>query len=340
MSDFYFATGYVRLLYRYVRAEQVAAATLFEGLATTEADLLRADFEMPFAEQMQLCRHALRSTKPGLGLRVGHQLQLAAHGPLGIAMQSADTLATALGTFVDLVAMRASIFSLSMETPPAVAGLESQSREVRVIVETKGLDAELKPFFSEALLFSLTNCFDFFAGQSQGLYRLELGYPQPSYGADYVGVFGARVSFDCERTLIAFDRQHIKLASPEADVEAFEDAIRRCRAHMQRQAGSLADDVERFLLENPGKLWGVEEVAVLFSMSARTLIRRLKSDGLTYQGLRDEALKSQAVIYLKSMSVEATAMALGFADTSSFRRTFKRWFGVPPSVYTVRSDDP
>jgi len=67
-------------------------------------------------------------------------------------------------------------------------------------------------------------------------------------------------------------------------------------------------------------------------MSGRTLIRKIRERGTTYQALRDTALKRQAKIYLATMSVEAAGLALGFADTSSFRRTFKRWFGCNPSA--------
>ena len=98
----------------------------------------------------------------------------------------------------------------------------------------------------------------------------------------------------------------------------------------------LVQRIESFLYENPGKLWTVVEIAPLFAFSPRTLIRQLKSRGTTYQALRDDALKHQALKYLSSMSVEAAAISLGFADTSSFRRTFKRWFGVPPSGYRAR----
>jgi len=35
---------------------------------------------------------------------------------------------------------------------------------------------------------------------------------------------------------------------------------------------------------------------------------------------------------LESMSVEATAVTLGFSDASSFRRACRRWFGVPPAA--------
>ncbi len=82
-------------------------------------------------------------------------------------------------------------------------------------------------------------------------------------------------------------------------------------------------------------------MAAFLGLSSRTLMRRLQEEGITFQKLRDNVLKQQSLDYLKNnnMSVEATAIALGFSDTSSFRRTFKRWFGQKPSAHIGSTAD-
>jgi AraC-like DNA-binding protein len=163
--------------------------------------------------------------------------------------------------------------------------------------------------------------------------RLELAYARPAYGADYGSVFGEPVVFGGPHTQISFPRALLLLPSPEADAAIFEDSVRRCKVQMGdcQQNHNIVQNIEHFLLENPGKLWTLKEIAPLFAFSPRSLIRKLKDADTTYQALRDNALEQQATTSLASMSVEAVALSLGFADTSSFRRTFKRWFGVPPS---------
>ena len=73
-------------------------------------------------------------------------------------------------------------------------------------------------------------------------------------------------------------------------------------------------------------------------VSPRTLIRKLESEGTKFQMVRDEFAKKQAVNYLKdaSLSVESIGHLMGFSDVSSFRRSFKRWFGETPSQYIAR----
>ena len=74
-------------------------------------------------------------------------------------------------------------------------------------------------------------------------------------------------------------------------------------------------------------------------MSSRTLIRKLALEGTKFQIIRDEQAKKQAANYLTdaSLSVESIGHLLGFSDASSFRRSFKRWFGETPSQYLGRA---
>lgn len=328
MSEPYFATGYIRLLYQFARAERLPADQLLRNTGLSEADLMRADVEVPFAVQMRLCENAIEHAAPGLGLRSGYQLQLAAHGALGTAMQSALNLDTALRTLVELIAVRASFLSLSMSE-------DRQRARIEIVID--GLPERLSAFFCESTLSTLMHCLTFFTGRRESVGEIHLQYAEPSYGADYERVFGGSVEFDASETWIALDRKLLNLPSPEADAQVFADSVARCRAliEVRGKEVDVLRSIETFLQENPGKLWTVEEIAPLFAISSRTLIRRLKEAGTTYQALRDDVLKRQATGYLKSMSVEAAAVSLGFADSSSFRRTFRRWFGVTPSEFSL-----
>ncbi|MEM1230548.1 MAG: AraC family transcriptional regulator ligand-binding domain-containing protein [Pseudomonadota bacterium] len=323
----YFATGYVRLLYRFARAE-AARAALFAGTGCAESDLMRADFEMPFAAQMRLVGNALSAAAPGLGLRVGPQLQLAAHGALGTAMQAAPDLEQALSTFARFLPVRASFYALARTHRGPVARIE---------IATHHLPTELVPFFHEAILCSLKHGLSFFSGRTECIRQLTLAYPEPRYAAGYAPLFCAPTRFGGACTRLEFDRALLALPSPEADRELFDDSTRRCLQLLQRHQGTGAPDLvaalTTFLLENPGKIWTVREVAPTFAISPRTLIRRLKARGTSFQTLRDAVLKQQATRMLSSMGVEAAALSLGFADAASFRRTFKRLYGMTPSKY-------
>lgn len=74
-------------------------------------------------------------------------------------------------------------------------------------------------------------------------------------------------------------------------------------------------------------------VAAMFGLSEATLRRRLRSEGYSYDQLRDQAVKTTALRYLAdpSLSVDQISERLGFSDSKSFRRAFHRWVGCAPT---------
>ena len=77
-----------------------------------------------------------------------------------------------------------------------------------------------------------------------------------------------------------------------------------------------------------------DDIAALFSMSSRTLNRRLGTYGLTFQNLVDEGryeIARQALIDT-DMNVSHVAALLDY-DASSFVRAFQRWSGKSPTQW-------
>jgi AraC-like DNA-binding protein len=70
-------------------------------------------------------------------------------------------------------------------------------------------------------------------------------------------------------------------------------------------------------------------------VSARTLQRKLKEEGINFQQLADDVRKTLAINYLKSgtYQVKEISYLLGYNELSAFTRTFKRWTGITPGVY-------
>lgn len=70
-------------------------------------------------------------------------------------------------------------------------------------------------------------------------------------------------------------------------------------------------------------------------LHVRTLRRRLAGEGVAYEGLVDEVRSTLAEELLKvtSLSLEEVAQRLGYSEPPAFTRAFRRWHGMPPSVY-------
>lgn len=92
--------------------------------------------------------------------------------------------------------------------------------------------------------------------------------------------------------------------------------------------------VERLIMPllHKGDTVGKAFVARALGVSGRTLYRRLKAEGVSFEQLLDDLRHRLAVHYLdgRKVSVSEAAYLVGFADASAFSRAFKRWTGASP----------
>lgn len=97
-------------------------------------------------------------------------------------------------------------------------------------------------------------------------------------------------------------------------------------------AGSLRQILMTVVKDRPPSL---NEVAEIVCLHPRTLQRRLRSAGVTYQSVLDEARFRVSTTMLKRTDATATEVgyAVGYADLPSFSRAFRRYAGVSPRQY-------
>ena len=80
-----------------------------------------------------------------------------------------------------------------------------------------------------------------------------------------------------------------------------------------------------------------EAIAVRLHMSKRTLQRRLDEEGTSFQVLVDQVRAQKAREWMGEgrLTLGEVAFRLGFADVTSFSRSFRRWMGVSPGRYRL-----
>ena len=82
-----------------------------------------------------------------------------------------------------------------------------------------------------------------------------------------------------------------------------------------------------------------DNVAAKLGMHPKTLSRRLKSESTSHQQLLDQLRYRLAERYLRQadLSISEVAFLLGYSDTSSFNKAFKRWTGTPPQAFRQKA---
>ncbi len=80
-------------------------------------------------------------------------------------------------------------------------------------------------------------------------------------------------------------------------------------------------------------------IASALHLSQRSLQRKLKQAGTSYQEILDQLRKELAQQYLQQshLSINEISYLLGFTNVNSFTRAFNLWTGQPPSRFRQRS---
>ncbi len=83
------------------------------------------------------------------------------------------------------------------------------------------------------------------------------------------------------------------------------------------------------------RIVSVEDAAARLAVHPRTLNRRLQAEGLNFRQLKAAVQYEAARLLLRAtdLPVEEIAAALGYAEVSSFSRSFAAWAGCGPAAW-------
>jgi AraC-like DNA-binding protein len=182
-------------------------------------------------------------------------------------------------------------------------------------------------------------------GVSFPLRQVTFTHRLPPDVSEHERIFGCPVRFETERNRLVIDRAAWETPTSGAHSGVLGVLIEHAELLLSRLPRA-PDLIERARRAIAGRLRGgdpsIGSVARELGMSERSLQRRLREHGFTFNGLADEVREATARLYLEQpdMALAEVGYLLGFADQSAFHRAFKRWTGLTPRqarVDAVRS---
>lgn len=175
--------------------------------------------------------------------------------------------------------------------------------------------------------------------------RVELNRPEPRLGpGPFIDFFNAPVSFGHDEISLYFNRDDmvVPLMAASPELAQFNDnIIVDYLARLERS--DIVAQVESKLIEcMPSGHITKEKIAKQLNMSPSTLKLKLSQQDTSFQQLLDQARQNLSRSYMEQsdISISEIAYLLGFTDTSSFSRAFKRWTGQSPSQYRLAQQKP
>lgn len=174
-------------------------------------------------------------------------------------------------------------------------------------------------------------------GEDFSLMRVDLRRARPNCAEKFKERFKAPVVFGAEENIIYISRNVALKPLPTANADLArinEEIVDQYLAQLTQ--GEMSVRVRTKLIQRlPSGNISQDEVASELFMSARTLQRRLKEEGISYQEVLRSTREDLATRYMKDeqTSVSEIAYLLGFSEVANFTRAFKSWTGVAPTDY-------
>lgn len=272
-----------------------------------------------------------RETKTiaGLWMKTGLRYRLMSYGPLGLAVLAAKDVREGLEV---LGAFQALTFSLMHYRV-----VECEEGMLSLVADDSRAPLELRQFLHERALGSVTMFLNDMLQTRFPLARIEsaLDYTNGWQGCD--ALLGCTVKFGCQYTRWVFEAAAADAPLPMAS-PLLEQSYQQLCARLigdSKHADPLIGSVYDLQVRTGRGFLTAIQVADALSISERTLHRRLVTGGTSFGQILDEVRLQRAKNLLKtsSLSVEVIADMLGFAETSSFSRSFKRLSGMSPIAF-------
>lgn len=318
------------LLLEYADGQDIPARQLLAGCELREASLLADDSRLTPAEYLHLL-HRLNQLLPGsdTALQLGQPLLPGQLGPISHALLQAPSLGHAL----DLLVQHQAWLS------PLLAPHLMQLGERTFLYWTDAcISPRMRGFVVDMMMAAVTGMCRWL-GADHLPWRYHFNRTRPAALEHYTVHLGTAVQFDDCFNAMSIPSECLARVWPrgsQARMQLALDEAARLTADTPRQSllGALYDHLGSQLRNNPC----LENASAAFGSSPATFKRHLALHGTHFQAELDQVRThvTLQLIHNQGYSNEQIAAWLGFHDATNFRRSFKRWTGLTPSVLRER----
>jgi len=282
-----------------------------------------------YRQQVELVEHAAQELRcPDFGMRLAlRQSGGSMFGPLGMVMKNSSSLGEAL----DYVTSHA----------------YAHSRAVRIWLKRSacgkgafvGHDILLDrlPNRSQAveqlLLLGQLCAVEITDGQAR-VRKVRFRHQPVSPLRTYRRNFGCEVCFGQNEDGVEFSERDLACRIVRPDAQAYRAATSFIDSEFAQRRVPLRAQARGVIMQLlPSGQCTNDRVAAELALHPRTLHRRLREEGTSFQQIKDEVRRDALLYFLLQTDIELTSISerLGFAEQSVMSRRCNRWFAASPS---------
>ncbi|MDD2058468.1 AraC family transcriptional regulator [Pseudomonas sp. GD03860] len=327
MSKFNTHTIFAENFFR--RHKELFAPYLAEA-GLDEHILYTPEAEIPVAQYVALWELLGARVSPSIGLQTGLQTDSSVFGAYGHAIRSAPTMDLVLRCLSHFIVVFTQATNLSVEDDGKHVLVMYQITDPCIVQRRQ--DAEFSIGAALSVLREVTR------NPLLMPVRVNFEHHAPVDQAQYREAFSCAVHFSQPDNRLYFSRDILDMPVCTADprlfqaLEPFLEAQRKCRAAATHLLSRLGHHIASSLSSGGASL---EQVANSMGIGPRTLQRRLSDHQVEFSQMVEEVRRSLAADYVarNDYSLTEIALLLGYAETSSFSRAFRRWTRLTPQQY-------
>ena len=315
---------------RRAAAHDVSADELYRAVKLDPSVLLDPDNRIPFAQLVDLYEKAAQLTgDDNFGLHVGESVDPKLFDVVGYSALNSPTLGDAFAR----VARYHSIW-----TDGATFTLETSKDTSAIIYRYLDKTISEHRHDSEMTLATVTTLCRKIASSDFNPTAVEFQHEAPADKSELERLFRCPMKFGAALNKLSFPSRNLTLAIGKADAGLCALLDRHAEELLAKfpPRDSLVDQVRSIIAkEFRGGDPSLEHVADQLGLTPRTLQRKLHELGTSHNDLLEQMRRQLAMQYLREreMAICEVAYLLGFSESSSFHRAFKRWTGLTPREF-------
>ena len=303
--------------------------TCLLGTDITDAQLLDSEALISRAQEMRLVENLMLAlpNEPALGFRLGLQYNVSTFGVWGFALRTSRTLREA-STF----ALR----YLPLSTAYCHMHQQEDDGYFNIILDPSGIPSPLRQFLLERDLATGVNLINELSLAGVKVSSVCFQGPEPEYAHEIEALIGLKPIYNNPFNGLNVTIEEADRILPTYDSNLVRMMDDQCRHQLEhRQQTGVTGMVRQQILGPLGLVASLEEVANALAMSPRSLRRKLEGEGTNYKTLLDQERQQSAEQLLlgSNMKLDEMAFHLGYTDTASFSRAFRRWKNCSPGEF-------
>jgi len=269
------------------------------------------------------------SRDPAFGLELGSERRFEHLAPLSIAAIATENLQAAMEQIAQYKRL-----SCPEDVVAEVAGDELRVRFRWLLAEQP--EPNVLADFCFAWIVTIARL-----GTGKRIVPLRVELARPGPAPTVRARFDAPVITDAEHNMLVFRLADAQMPFVTRNADLLGMLAPQFEAELATagREGRFSDRVRDAIQSRlAGRRPSIEDVAEALHVSPRTLQRRLREDGSSFQGVLEDARRRLARHYLTDSLLELgeAAYLLGYEDANSFVRAFRNWEGTPPAHWRDR----